>query len=321
MSEKKLFKNSFGFKRYYTQDYYLKNRFGKKMFKVSLNAGFTCPNRDGTKGVGGCSYCSEKGSGDFAGDVLESIPQQFEKVRDKLHQKWNNAGYIAYFQAFTNTYGTVDKIRNMLETALSFENVEGVCISTRPDCIDDEIADLLLEFSKKTWLEVELGLQTIHEQTSKRINRCHTLTEFEQGYFNIKNRGIDTCIHIINGLPYEDKQMMLQTAQYVAKLKPESIKIHMLHLIEDTQITREWREDGFKILSLAEYVDIVCDQIELMPQDTVIQRVTGDGDKNTVVAPIWTLKKFVVINNIDKELIRRNSFQGKNFNQQEYKDY
>lgn len=307
------FPHSFGFKRYYTQDYYLKKTFGQKVFKVPVNAGFTCPNRDGSKGVGGCTYCSEMGSGDFAGDVSYSIQEQFRSVKSKLHSKWPDAAYVVYFQAFTNTYGSTQRVRAMLESAIALERVVGISISTRPDCIDEAMADLLQEFSHRIYLEVELGLQTIHQHTALRINRCHSLAEFEAGYMLLKERGIKICIHIINGLPGESKEMMLDTASYVGSLYPHSVKIHMLHLIKGSRMTLEWEEVPFHLLDLEEYVEIVCDQIELLPPDTIIQRVTGDGDKTSLVAPSWTLKKFVVINTIDKELLRRNSFQGRNF--------
>lgn len=308
-----VFAHSFGFKRYHTQDYYLKKIFGQKVFKVPVNGGFTCPNRDGTKGVGGCTYCSEKGSGDFAGDATVSIEEQFHQIKAKLHTKWPDAAYIVYFQAFTNTYGSIQRVRRMLESAAALEGVVGLSVSTRPDCIDEEMADLLKEFADRVYLEVELGLQSIHPQTILRINRCHSLEEFEQGYRLLEERGIFTCIHIINGLPGESREMMLDTARYVGSLHPHSVKIHMLHLIKGSRMTAEWQQSPFPLLELEEYVAMVCDQLELLPPDTVIQRVTGDGDRTSLVAPLWTMKKLVVINNIDKELLRRNSFQGKRF--------
>lgn len=305
------FAYSFGFKRYYTQDYYLKKTFGQKVFKVPVNAGFTCPNRDGTKGLGGCTYCSELGSGDFAGDVRLSIAEQFHQVKAKLHTKWPDAAYIVYFQAFTNTYGSTERVREMLTAAVALEGVVGISISTRPDCIDERMAELLKEFAAQIYLEVELGLQSIHPQTALRINRCHSLAEFEAGYLLLKERGILTCIHIINGLPGESKEMMLETAQYIGSLGPHSVKIHMLHLIKGSRMAEEWEQSPWPLLELEEYVEIVCDQLELLPADTVIQRITGDGDRASLVAPLWTLKKFVVMNDVDKELLRRGSCQGR----------
>jgi len=297
-------------KRYLTYNYYLRHKFGGKVFKVSLNASMSCPNRDGTKGIGGCTFCSESGSGDFAGSPTDDISKQFNQIKEKMHTKWQKAVYIPYFQAGSNTYASVDTLRNLYETALSLPNVVGLSIATRPDCIDEEIADLLKEISEKTYLTVELGLQSIHDETAKLTNRCHSYSDFLTGYELLAKRNINICVHIINGLPNETHDMMIETIKEVAKLNPHSVKIHLLHIIKGTRLCEEFLQNKFSELSFEEYVSTVCDQIELLPPEVIIQRVTGDGDKNTLVAPLWSLKKFCVMNEIDKEFVRRNSFQG-----------
>lgn len=297
-------------KRYHTWNYHLRHKFCSKIFKVPLNAGFTCPNIDGRKGFGGCSYCSSSGSGDFAGNPAEPLRTQFETVRVRMHQKWPDASYMIYFQAHTNTYAPLPVLRQCFEETLAFPDVVGISIATRADCITPETADYLQELGRRTYLIVELGLQTIHEESARRINRCHTYPEFLSGYQLLQERGIPVCVHLINGLPDETHGMMLESAKAIANLRPHSVKLHLLHILKDTKIAEEYASGMFPLLSLEEYVQIVCDQLEYFPQDVVIQRVTGDGDKDELVGPMWSLKKFVVMNEIDKELLRRNSFQG-----------
>lgn len=305
-----VFINSDTNKRYYTQSYYLKKRFGCKVMKISLNCGFTCPNIDGTKGTGGCTYCSS-GSGDFAGDPHLSVREQFEQVKEKMNLKWHEGLYIPYFQANTNTYGPLEKIRSMVEEALSLENVVGIAISTRPDCIADDVLEYLAELSKRTYLTVELGLQTIHDETALRINRCHTYRDFIDCYERLDKVGINVCVHLINGLPGETHEMMLESAREMSKLHLHSIKLHLLHIIKGTPMAAEYLSGKFTAMTLEEYVRIVCDQLEIFPPDLIIQRVTGDGSRDTLIAPLWSMKKFVVMNEIDKELVRRNSWQGR----------
>ncbi|MBP1572381.1 MAG: TIGR01212 family radical SAM protein [Oscillospiraceae bacterium] len=302
-------------KRYRTYSHYLKERFGNKVFKVSLNLGLSCPNRDGKKGFGGCIYCSEKLSGDFGGNPAESLEMQFEKVRLAMEKKWEGGKCIPYFQAGTNTYADISFLKEAYEKALSFDNVVGLAIATRADCITEEIADLLCDISKRTYLVVELGLQTIHDSTAELINRCHTYEEFLMGYRMLKERNINVCIHLIDGLPGETKEMMLQTAKEVGRLSPHAVKLHLLHVIRGTRLFDMYEKGLVRPLELEEYVDIVCDQLELFPQETVIERVTGDGAKDTLAAPMWSLKKLCVMNEIDKEMGRRNSFQGRLFSQ------
>lgn len=297
-------------KRYHTWNYHLRHRFGGKVFKVSLNAGFTCPNIDGTKGVGGCTYCSSTGSGDFAGNPAETLRRQFDDVRAKLHEKWHEAKYIPYFQAHTNTYAPVSVLKKLFEEALSFENVVGLSIATRADCIDDEVFEYLCELNKRTYLIVELGLQSIYDETGELINRCHTYAEFLECYDKLKSAGINICVHLIDGLPGETSEMMIESAKTVGSLKPHSVKLHLLHIIKGTVMEREYNEGKIIPLSLEEYVDIITTQLRYIPQETVIQRITGDGGKDILAAPLWSLKKFVVLNEIDKAMIRNDIYQG-----------
>ncbi len=310
MMKSNSFKYSDDNKRYHTYNYYLRHKYGKKVFKVPLNVNFTCPNRDGTKGVGGCTYCSNKMSGDYAGNPTFTIEKQYDEIRQILLKKWDNAKCIPYFQAGTNTYAPLCIQKELFERALTFKDAVGLNISTRADCINEEIADMLYEISRKTDLEVELGLQTIYDSTAERINRCHTYEDFLKGYNMLKEREIGTCVHIINGLPGETKDMMLDTAQTVGALKPHSMKIHLLYIIKGTKMYEDFLNNDVRTLERDEYVQIVCDQLERIPEDVVIERVTGDGVKEDLAAPLWSLKKFCVMNEIDKEMASRNSCQG-----------
>lgn len=313
MKEKNPFEFSNSNKRYYTYDYFLKERFGEKCFKVPLDGGFTCPNRDGTKGRGGCTYCSARGSGDFACTPDMSIEKQFEKCREALLTKWQSEKYIAYFQAFTNTYAPTEKLRALFEEALRQKGVVGLSVSTRADCITEETAAYLAELSKRTFLTVELGLQSIHDETAKRINRCHGYADFIKGYEMLS--GVNRCIHIINGLPGESYDMMMETAREVARLRPQFLKIHLLHVLRGTALADEYMRGGFEVMTREGYVKTVCDQLEIMPPDTVIGRVTGDGARDALIAPEWSLKKFVVMNEIDKEFVSRGTYQGIYYNE------
>ncbi len=309
------FINLFNEKRYLTQNNYLRNRFGNKTVKLCLNAGIGCPNRDGTKSKNGCTYCSSLLSGDFSGCSQSSISEQLLQQKNLMSGKWKDCLYIAYFQTGSNTYAPLCVLKKLYEEALSFPGVVGISIATRADCISKETAKYLSELSEKTYLTVELGLQTIHDCTAVKINRCHTYGEFIETYNILKNLGIKTGIHIINGLPGEDYEMMMQTAAEVGRLHPHSLKIHMLHIMKGTAMADEYMTAPFKIMNMDEYISIICDQIELMPQDIIIERVTGDGNRNTMIAPMWTTNKKAVMNGIDKELKRRNSYQGiKNIN-------
>lgn len=249
-------------------------------------------------------------SGDFAGNPCDDIKTQFNKIKEKMHHKWNEGLYIPYFQAGSNTYADVETLRSMYYTALDFDGVVGLSIATRADCINEEIADLLEEISKKTYLTVEIGLQSIYDKTAKLCNRCHTYNDFLNGFELLKKRGINVCVHIINGLPYETQDMMINTVKTIGELGVHSIKIHLLHILKNTVLADMYERGDFKAMSLEAYVDTVCKQLEVLPEEVIIQRVTGDGAKEDLIAPLWSLKKFCVMNEIDKKMARENLCQG-----------
>lgn len=298
-------------KRYHTLDYFYKHKFNSKVFKVSLNAGFTCPNIDGTKGTGGCIYCSKSGSGEFAGDINKDLITQFNEVKDVILKKWPNSKYIGYFQARTNTYASVKTLKEKFEPILKLKDVIGLSIATRADSITDECLEYLEELNSRTYLTVELGLQTIHEKTSNYINRCHSLEEFDTMVKKLRERNINVVVHIINGLPNETKEMMLETVKHLNKLDIQGIKIHMLLITKNTKLEKIYEKNKFNVLTKEEYVDIVCDQLELLNEKIVIHRLTADPKLEDLIEPNWVVKKLCVLNDIDKELVRRDSYQGK----------
>lgn len=308
-------KNNFKYsntnKRYHTLDYHYKNKFNSKVFKVSLNAGFSCPNIDGKVGNGGCIYCSKSGSGEFAGNIEKDLITQFNEVKNILLKKWPNSKYIGYFQAHTNTYAPVNILKEKYECILKQKDVVGLNIATRPDAISDECLDYLKELNTKTYLTIELGLQTINEKTSKLINRCHTLNCFEDMVKKLREQKINVVVHIINGLPYETKEDMLNTVRYLNNLDIQGIKIHMLSIIKDTPLEKLYQKEKFHLLTKEEYIDIVIDQLEELREEIVIHRITGDPKLEDLIAPTWLIKKFCVLNDIDKEMVKRNSYQGK----------
>lgn len=297
-------------KRYHTWNYYLRNTFGEKTFKVSINAGFTCPNIDGKVAYGGCTYCSKEGSGDFAGNPKDDLIKQFNEIKEMMLKKWPNAKYIGYFQAYTNTYAPLEVLKEKYETILEQEDVVGLSISTRPDCLEDDVVEYLGELNERTNLWVELGLQTIHDSTSKIINRGHDYKTFLQGVEKLKAKNIKIVVHIINGLPGEDYNMMMETAKAVADLNVHGIKIHLLHVIKDTPMARMLEKNMMTLMTQDEYVNLVCDQLEILPPEMIIHRLTGDGKKEDLVGPLWSLKKWEVLNSIDDTLKSRNSYQG-----------
>ena len=299
-----MFRYTLDNKRYHTLNYYNKSKYGCKVFKVSLNAGFSCPNKKNGKG---CIYCYN-GSGENDGmDLLT----QFNKVRDNNLRKWPNAKYIGYFQAGTNTYADVNTLKSKYEPILKLDNVIGLNIATRCDALNSDVLDYLEDLNNRTDLIVELGLQTIHESTSKLINRGHTLEQFEEAVLELRKRNINVVVHIINGLPFETKEMMLSTIKYLNKLDIQGIKIHMLFILKDTPILNLYNTTNFHILSKEEYIDIVIDQLELLRPEIVIHRITGDPIKELLIEPTWLLKKFSVLDDIDKEMVKRDSYQGK----------
>ena len=306
-----MFKYSLDNKRYHTLNYHMKEKYKNKVVKISLNAGFTCPNIDGTKGYGGCIYCSKLGSGDFGGDKTKPLTEQFNDIKKIIDKKWPNSKYIAYFQARTNTYAPLNILKEKYESVLKIKDVIGISIATRADAITDECLEYLEELNKRTNLTIELGLQTIHENTAKLINRCHNLKEFENTYKKLKERNIETVIHIINGLPYETEEMMLETVKYLNKLEIDGIKIHMLNIIKDTPLQELYKKEKFHILTKEEYIDIVIKQLELLNPKIVIHRITSDPNPKELIEPNWLIKKFCVLNDIDKEMVKRNTYQGK----------
>ena len=297
-------------KRYNTLDYYYKNKFNSKVSKISLNAGFTCPNIDGKVGIGGCIYCSKSGSGEFAGNIEDSLEKQFNDIKKVMLRKWPNSKFIGYFQAHTNTYAPVEELKKKYETILNQDNVIGLNIATRPDSITDECLDYLEELNKKTYLTIELGLQTIKEETSKLINRCHSLECFENMVKKLRERQIDVVVHIINGLPNEAKKDMINTVKYLNKLDIQGIKIHMLCITKDTPIEKLFKNNKFKLLSKEEYIDIVIEQLEYLRPEIVIHRLTADPKISDLIEPKWITKKFTVLNDIDKEMVKRDTYQG-----------
>ena len=304
------FKYSDSNKRYHTLDYYYRNKYNSKVCKISLNAGFTCPNLDGTKGFGGCIYCSKLGSGEFGGDVKKSLDEQFNEVKKIYEKKWPNAKYIAYLQARTNTYGDLNKLKDVYETVLSNKEIIGLNIATRPDSITDECLDYLTKINKRTDLVIELGLQTIHEKTAKLINRCYELDVFTDMVKKLKEKNIYTVVHIINGLPGETKEDMIETVKFLNKLNIGGIKIHMLSILKNTELEKLYNKEKFHILTKDEYIDIVVEQLEHLDENIVINRITGDPKIDDLIEPTWLTKKFVVLNDIDKEMVKRGTYQG-----------
>jgi len=306
-----MFKNSLDNKRYYTLNCYYKRVFGCKVFKVSLNPGFTCPNKDGKVGTGGCIYCSPSGSGDFAGNTNDDLMTQFNKVKEVMLHKWPNGKYIAYFQANSNTYGDLDKLKSTYEQFLNVPGVIGISIATRPDCFTNELYDYLEDLNKKTFLTIELGLQSSNDKTLKYINRGHDLKCFDNCFKELQKRNIKVIVHIINGLPNETQEDMLNTVKYLNSLHIYGIKIHMLHIIKNTKLYSIYKEKPFHVLTEEEYIDTVIKQLELLDEDVIICRITGDPVKEDIVEPKWLVKKFIVLNNIDKEMVKRDTYQGK----------
>lgn len=305
-----MFKYTLDNKRYHTLNYHVKTKYNCKVVKVSLNAGFSCPNMDGTVGYGGCIYCSKSGSGEFGGDKNKSLLEQFNEIKEKISKKWPNSKYIAYFQARTNTYAPLEVLKEKYESVLNIDNVIGLAIATRCDAITDETLDYLTELNKRTNLTIELGLQTIHEETSKLINRCHTLSQFETMVKKLQERNIEVVVHIINGLPYETKEMMIETVKYLNSLNIDGIKIHMLNITKNTTLANMYKENPFHILTKEEYIDIVINQLEYLNPKIVIHRITADPDPKDLIEPTWLLKKFCLLNDIDKEMKKRNTYQG-----------
>lgn len=297
--------------RYHSLSYYFKNKYDSKVFKVALDAGFSCPNRDGKAGYGGCTFCSSLGSGEFAGNSDNSIMTQYKNIKSKMENKWPDAKTVPYFQAYTSTYGPLSKIKEMVKPFLSMDEVVAIDIATRPDCLEDDVIAYLDSLTDQKDIWIELGLQTIYDQTGRDFNRGYDFDVFIDTVKRLSKSNIKVCVHLINGLPNESKEMMVNTAKTVSNMQIHAIKIHMLHLLDDSRLGQQYIKEPFKILSKDEYVDIVASQLEVIPKHIIIQRLTGDAQADKLIVPKWTLKKFVVMNGIQKELVDRNSYQGK----------
>ena len=298
-------------KRYHTYDYYLKHRFGSKCAKIPLDCGFTCPNIDGKCGVGGCIYCSG-GSGARLASALLSLEEQYLQGVEKLSSKWKTSKRIPYLQAYSNTYTSPEILEEILDRVSQFEGAVMIDIATRADCLDGGIIEVLHKVSGKIPVTVELGLQSANDETARLINRGHDFDTFVRGFQALRGGApnVKIGVHIINGLPGENREIMKKTAESVAKLHPDLVKIHLLHVLEGTVLGQMYKTGEYTPLEKDEYVSIVCDQLELLPPDIVVERVTGDGIAEELLAPDWSRKKVCVINDIDKELYQRNSFQG-----------
>ncbi len=287
---------------YYSLNQYMKDTFGCKVYRIAINGGFTCPNRDGSIGTGGCLFCSEGGSGDFAQDPGLSITEQIEKGKERVSAKIQNGKYIAYFQAFTNTYAPVERLRKLYTEALDHPDIVALSIATRPDCLPDEVLDLLKELNQVKPIWVELGLQTIHERTAGYIRRGYPLSVYDQAVKELQKRGIEVITHVILGLPGETKQDMAETVRYVVDGGIKGIKLQLLHVLKGTDLEHEYLEGRVKVMSEDEYIALVTDLIKMIPPDIVIHRMTGDGAKKDLIAPLWSADKKHVLNRLKQYL-------------------
>lgn len=299
-------------KPYYSLDYYLKETFGEKVYKLSLNAGMTCPNRDGTLGYKGCIFCSEGGSGDFAASRTLSITEQIEAAKERIRHKHSGNQYIAYFQAYTNTYAPVSYLSRIYREAITHPEITALSIATRPDCLENDVLELLekLNCIKPVW--IELGLQTIHPKSASFIRRGYELLCFENAVAELKKRNITVIVHTILGLPTETAADMLETISYLSAVPIDGIKLQLLHILKETDLADYFMKTNFSVFTLEEYVDLLISCIELLPPHIVIHRLTGDGPKDLLIAPMWSKNKRMVLNTIHKEFKSRNTWQGKN---------
>ncbi|MEG0364757.1 MAG: TIGR01212 family radical SAM protein [Erysipelotrichales bacterium] len=297
-------------KRYHTFNYYLKNKYDSKVFKVSLNADFSCPNRDGKVAYGGCSFCSALGSGDFAGNRVDNLNKQFDDIKEKMHHKWQDGKYIAYFQAYTNTYAPLNILKETFQPFINKEGVVALSIATRPDSLEDDVIEYLGSLTNKVDIWIELGLQTTYDATATSFNRGYNYDVFLDTIKRLEKTNIKVCIHMINGFMNETKEMMIENIRRISHLPIDGIKIHMLHLIKGTKMANEYLANDSELLSLEEYVEIVVKQLELLPPTMIIQRLTGDANKDELLAQEWTLNKTNVLNSIDKYMAKNNVLQG-----------
>lgn len=304
---------SWGEKPYHSLDYELKQRFGEKVYKLTLNGGMSCPNRDGKISFGGCIFCSEGGSGEFASSACLSVPEQIQDAKKRLSAKRPVNQYIAYFQAYTNTYGPVEHLRKIFTKAIEDPEIVLLSIATRPDCMPDEVVELLAELNQKKPVWVELGLQTIHESSARFIRRGYPLEVFTDAVERLSRHGIEVVTHVILGLPGETKEMMLETVDYLNTLPIQGIKLQLLHVLEGTDLAGYYKNTGFHVLEEDEYVNLILECIEHLRPEITIHRITGDGPKELLIAPLWSSAKRSVLNHIHHEMKLKNSWQGKAF--------
>lgn len=295
---------------YQSLNYYLKQTYGVKVYKAAVNGGFTCPNRDGSKGIGGCIFCSGQGAGECAGSLEDPIATQMQLEIQRLIQSHHAEKFIAYFQAFTNTYGPVDELRRKYSEALQDSRVVALAVGTRPDCLSDPVIELLQEIARTKEVWVELGLQTIHEATARHINRCYDLACFEDVMARLKKAGIKTVVHLIFGLPGETKAMMLESVRYVAASGAWGVKFHLMHVLRDTVLAEQYTRHQFSVLTQDEYLDLVVSAIRLLPPSMVIHRLTAEAPKDILVAPQWCIYKRQVLNDLHKKLKADQACQG-----------
>lgn len=301
-------------KRYNNLNGFLREKFnGEKIYKISLDAGFTCPNRDGKVSKGGCTFCSSSGSGDFAGERVKSITEQFSDIKEMMHKKWKKGKYMAYFQAYTNTYAPVEVLKEKYDEALKEDDVVALAIATRPDCVGDDVLNLLEDYSKRLYTWVELGLQTSNDNTAMFINRGYKLEVFRKAAQDLAARNIDVVAHVIFGLPGETREDMLSTVKYISTLPIKGVKLHLLHVMKNTVMEKQLENGEFNLLGMDEYIDIITESIALLPEDVVIHRLTGDAPRNLLIGPMWSLKKWEVLNAIDDALKEKDLYQGKYF--------
>jgi len=308
--------HSFGDKRYYSLNKYCKDTFGEKVYRLSLNGGMTCPNRDGSLSTGGCIFCSEGGSGDFAADYQVSVSAQLKSAKERMKQKTDCRKFIAYFQAYTNTYAPVEHLRRIFTEAIMESDIVALSIGTRCDCLSDEVLDLLEELNHRKPVWVELGLQTIHNCTHEKLNTHTTVEQYNNAVSALSSRGISVITHVILGLPGETKEMMLETVRHVAKLSLSQtphfgIKLQLLHVLKDTALSFQYETKPFKLFELEEYCDFVIDCLELLPPNMVVHRLTGDGPRKLLLAPLWSTDKKRVLNTIQRRLKERDTWQGR----------
>lgn len=301
--------------RFYSLNNFLRERHGEKVIKLSIDGGFTCPNRDGRVATKGCLFCSAQGSGDFTPQEKGDITRQLESAVSLLSTKWGDSKkYIAYFQSYSNTYASVEVLKAKYEEALAFPGVVGLAIATRPDCLDDEIIEYLAELNTRTHLWVELGLQTIHEETAQLINRAYPLSCFDEAVHKLHAKNIETVVHLILGLPYETKSQILASAEYISKLPLQGIKLHMLHILDNSPLGKYYLENPFPILSEEEYIALIGDILCILPPKLVIHRLTGDGPAAHLIEPLWTKNKKKVLNDLNRYLKNNDIYQGKSLN-------